>query len=115
VPILLSANLPAGSIAFFIFKTIFLNIIAKMAGFINLAYYKKEDWERFVNTAEDPEKLHATWKDWHNSYLSVKMSLISEGFIVRDFVVDIDDLLNYCKLKGIKNDTKARSQFVVKI
>jgi hypothetical protein len=83
-----------------------------MAVAVNLACYKEEDWERFVKTADDPEKLHDTWKDWHNSYLSVKMRFISEGYFVRDVVIDIDDLLNFCKSKGIKNTTSARSKFV---
>ena len=41
-----------------------------------------------------------------------KKDLISQGFVVNDFVVNIDELISYCKINGIKNDGKARSQFV---
>jgi len=29
-----------------------------------------------------------------------------------DIEIDLDELVNYCKIRGIKNDGKARSQFV---
>ncbi len=38
--------------------------------------------------------------------------LTSRGFTVTDFVVTIDELTKYCKIRGINNDVKARSQFV---
>ncbi len=79
---------------------------------INLAYYREADWERFLESIDDRESMHATWKDWHKAYLKTKKVLISQGLKVNDFVVDIDELQNYCILKGIKNDGKARSQFV---
>jgi len=79
---------------------------------INLAYYKEEDWERFLESIDDKENMHDTWKDWHNVFLRIKKDLISHGFIVNDFVVEIDELQDYCKMRGIKNDGEARSQFV---
>ncbi len=41
-----------------------------------------------------------------------KKELISQGFHVTDFVVDIEELIDYCKIMGIQNDGKARSEFV---
>ena len=79
---------------------------------INMAYYRKEDWNRFISSADDKENLHATWEEWHASYMKAKMHLTLKGLIIQDFVVDIDELNAYCKRKGIKNDGKARSQFV---
>ncbi len=79
---------------------------------VNLAYYKKRDWKRFIDSIDDRESMHATWEDWHKAYLKTKIKLTSQGFVVKDFVVDINELINYCKIRGIKNDGKARSQFV---
>ena len=79
---------------------------------INLAYYRKRDWERFLASADDRDKLHETWKDWHRDYKKIKKKLISEGFTVKECVIDIDALTNYCRMKGIKNDGKARSGYV---
>ena len=79
---------------------------------INLAYYEKRDWKRFLKSIDDRESMHDTWKEWHNAYQKTRNELISQGFVVKDFVVDIDELINYCKIRRIKNDGKARSQFV---
>jgi hypothetical protein len=78
----------------------------------NLAYYKEKDWKRFIELADDRESLHDNWKDWHKSFLKVKKDLISQGFDVVDIVIDLDELIIFCKIRGIKNNGKARSQFV---
>ena len=81
---------------------------------INLAYYEKRDWKRFLESIDDRNSMHDTWKEWNKAYLKTKKELISQGFVVADFVVDIDELINYCKMRGIMNDGKARSQFIIK-
>jgi hypothetical protein len=77
-----------------------------------IGIFRKKDWKRFIDSIDDRESMHDTWKDWHKSYLKTKSGLIKEGFEVMDIEVDIDELIEYCKLRGIKNDGKARSQFV---
>jgi len=79
---------------------------------VNLAYYKEKDWNRLLEAIDDRDSMHDTWKEWHKAYQKTKNGLIAKGFIVKDFVVDIDELINYCKIRGIKNDGKARSKFV---
>lgn len=83
-----------------------------MTGSINLAYYQKKDWKRFLESIDDRDSMHDTWKEWHKAYLKTKNELISQGFVVNDFVVNIDELIHYCTMRGIKNDGKVRSQFV---
>ena len=80
---------------------------------IKLAYYRKKDWKRFIDSIDDKESMHNTWEEWHQSYLKTKNDLIKEGFAVQDIEVDIEELTEYCKLRRIKNDGKARSQFIV--
>ena len=83
-----------------------------MAEYINLAYYQKKDWKRFLEIIEDRENMHETWEEWNKTYSKTKRGLSFQGFIIKDFVVNLDELINYCKLRGIKIDGKARSQFV---
>ncbi|MDX2442585.1 MAG: hypothetical protein QNK30_02185 [Bacteroidales bacterium] len=56
--------------------------------------------------------MHDTWHDWNKAFDKTKRDLINQGFEVIDIVVDLDELTEYCKLRGIKNDGSARSQFV---
>jgi len=79
---------------------------------IKLAYYRKKDWKRFVRIIADRESMHGTWNDWHKDFEKAKRDLINQGFEVVDIVVDLNELTEYCRLRGIKNDGKARSQFV---
>ena len=79
---------------------------------IKLAYYRKKDWKRFVKINDDRESMHDSWHDWHKDFKKTKRYLTNQGFEVVDIVVDLDELIEYCKLRGIKNDGKARSQFV---
>ena len=79
---------------------------------IKLAYYRKKDWKRFINLIDDPESMHDRWHNWQKDFERAKRDLIAQGFEVIDIEVDIDELIEYCKSRGIKNDVKARSQFV---
>jgi hypothetical protein len=79
---------------------------------LKMAYYRKQDWKRFIRSIDDRETMHDTWKDWHTSFLKTKSEFIKQGFVVKEIEVDIDELVEYCKMRGIKNDGKARSQFV---
>ena len=79
---------------------------------INLAYYNKKDWKRFLESIDDRSSMHGTWEEWHKAFLKTKKELISQGFVVKDCIVDLDNLIIFCKMKGIKNNGKARSQFI---
>lgn len=79
---------------------------------IKLAYYRKRDWKRFIKIIDDRESMHDTWYEWHKAFLKTKKDLILQGFEVEDIEIDLDELINYCEIRGIKNDGKARSQFV---
>ncbi len=82
---------------------------------VNLAYYRRKDWKNFLKMIDDKDSMHDSWEDWHKSFLRTKQILISKGFIVNDFIVDLDKLKIYCSNKGLKIDGKARSQFVSNI
>ena len=86
-------------------------IDSNMTG-IKLAYYRKKDWKRFVKIIADRESMHNTWHEWNKVFEKTKRDLINQGFEVVNIVVDLDELTEYCKLRGIKNDGSARSQFV---
>ena len=79
---------------------------------VGLACYRKKDWDKFLELIDDKESMHDTWKEWSKTYLKTKENLTSLGLTVKDCIIDLVELETYCKLKGIKNDGKARSLFV---
>ena len=80
---------------------------------VTLAYYEQKDWTRFLALIDDREHVCDTWEEWHHIYERSKKDLLAEGFIVKEQKVDLDELVEYCKNHGMKNDGKARSQFVI--
>jgi len=83
-----------------------------MSTIIGLAYYQKNDWKRFLDIIDDRESIHDNWKEWHKSFLKMKKKLQAQGYTVNEVIVDLDELQNYCAVRGISNNGKARSQFV---
>jgi hypothetical protein len=81
---------------------------------INLAYYHKKDWSRFLEIIDDRDDQHENWEDWYNDFKRIKKKLIRQGFTVYEYPVNLDELIVYCKSLGIKIDGKARSSFASK-
>lgn len=82
---------------------------------VNLAFYRKEDWNKFLSIIDDRDSMFDTWTEWHKSYLRTKKELSDNGFKVNDFEVDIEKLDKYCQENRLKNNGKTRSQFVSSI
>ncbi len=85
----------------------------KMNRPINLAYYEQKDWNRFLQMIDDKASMHNTWQEWYKAFEKLENDLGRQGFITRRVIVDIDELNNYCKIQGMKNDGKARSKFIM--
>lgn len=79
---------------------------------VNLAFYRKKDWRKFLSMIDDKESMFETWKEWHKSYLRTKKELSANGLKVNDVQVDLAELDLYCRENGLKNDGRTRSQFV---
>ncbi len=80
---------------------------------INMAYYRQTDWDRFLQLIDDRKSMHDSWEEWHKAYEKAKKSIEAEGLVVNQVIVDIDELDKYCKVRGIKNDGKARSKYII--
>ena len=81
---------------------------------VNLASYRKEDWNKLVNSADDRETMHDTWDEWRKAFIETKTRLESQGLTVNEVIIDIDELLQFCRRNGLKNIGKTRSQYVSK-
>jgi hypothetical protein len=62
-----------------------------------MAYYRKEDWKRFLKSIDDRKSMHETWEEWHEAYSNAKKELILKGFSVKDVIIDIDELIGLQK------------------
>ncbi len=80
-----------------------------------MAYYREQDYSRLLSIVSDREKMHNSWHEWHQEFLSVKRRLSQSGLIVQEYEVDLDELIRFCFQKGLPIDGNARSQFVTRL
>lgn len=79
---------------------------------VNLAFYRKKDWRKFLSIIDDKDTMFETWKEWYKSYLKTKKELSNFGIKVNDVQINLAELELYCRNNGFKNDGQTRSQFV---
>ena len=79
---------------------------------IKIAYYRKGDWDKLMNSIADRESMHDTWEEWNQEYNKTKTILKGRGFVVHDITIDIDHLNQYCMESKLINNGKTRSRYV---
>jgi hypothetical protein len=88
------------------------NIIKYLIMKVNLAYYRKQDWKKFLSIIVDSDSMFDTWEEWHESFLKTKKELSGMGFEVNEVEVNLLKLDKYCRKNGFKNNGESRSRFV---
>ncbi|MBL7131238.1 MAG: hypothetical protein ISS45_07555 [Candidatus Omnitrophica bacterium] len=78
---------------------------------VGIGYYRRQDWERFLASADDREKLEDTYDEWLVSFRNAVKNMRTAGTEPKKVLFTIDELLDYCKKKRLKNNAKARSEF----
>lgn len=78
-----------------------------------VATYNREQWQRLREVATDRETLEATWEEWQAVKDQQVARLRSSGFQVHEVAVDVDGLEEYCRQRGVANDSAARAEYAV--
>jgi len=82
---------------------------------LGLACYRKEDWKKFVQMADDKNELEDTWEKWHTNLRKLEETLDSQHIKYTEVIIDLEDLERYCKKKRLPNISKTRSRYVSNI
>jgi len=82
-----------------------------MSLFVGIAYYERKDWDLFLSVIDDREEVEDTWEEWYKGFRKAKMDLISRGLNVKEVNINVNDLIDYCLERKIKNNGKTRSQY----
>ena len=78
-----------------------------------IAYYRKEDWQYFLEIIDDRDKVDDTWEEWFLSFSKLKSALESEGLVVIPITINLKRLKRYCTKKNIKNIGATRAKYVL--
>ena len=79
---------------------------------VGIACYKRDQWKSLMTSAVDSKNLESTWKDWQTSKNKLKKELESKGLNVKDILIDIRELNEYCRAQNLPNNSKTRSKYV---
>lgn len=82
---------------------------------VGVGYYRRKDWERLLATATDREKLEDTYDEWLEVFYKTVKNMRSAGITPRKVCFTLDELLDYCKNEGLKNNAEARSRFFAEL
>jgi NAD(P)-dependent dehydrogenase (short-subunit alcohol dehydrogenase family) len=78
-----------------------------------VAWYKPEQWPELLASAEDRDKLNASWEEWHTQAEELVQKMKSEGLFPVRVLLDIDEIKEYCEEHGVPNNGEARSQLAL--
>ncbi len=82
---------------------------------VGVAWYRREQYERFLASAKDREQLEGTWIDWKREAEVVILGYRALGMEVRRVEVDLDELIAYCMSESKPNTAETRAAYVIEM
>lgn len=79
---------------------------------VGIGYYKREEWERFLASAEDRDELEDTYDEWLVNFDKAARNAKTTGVTLKKVIINLDDLMDYCINKKRKNNSETRSHFI---
>lgn len=77
----------------------------------SFAWFQPEEWQHLKEAVEDPSTLDNTYEEWRNNAENMVGKIRENGQQVNKISIKINKLLLWCQSKGIKPDSKARSEY----
>ena len=88
---------------------------SKQSTLIGYAWYKRNQWAILKAVVSDPENIEESYEDWlpnaEKSFAELKQS----GENIRKVEVDIDELVSWCRAKGMPINGAARAQYAAEM
>ena len=78
---------------------------------VGIAIYRQEDWDRLLKISDDRDYLEDTWLEWNESVQRFEDTLRQKGIEYKEIIIDLDELIEYCKKRGFRINGESRSQF----
>ena len=80
---------------------------------IDVPWYREAEYADLRASVEDPQTMHATHAEWLKAATDGVDQLIAQGFTVNKVDFDQQLFFAWCRWRGRKVDTHARSDFAV--
>ena len=76
-----------------------------------LAWYKPEQWELLKALSVDGDTLENTYFEWEAKSNERIPQFEKEGMYLEKMIIDVDELVQWCKSEGIPINGEARAAF----
>jgi len=83
----------------------------KSAVIMAVATYSREQWDRLMEVADDRNELESSWEEWKTSHEERIAHLRQQGFEPMEIPVDVDALQEFCRRRGLRNDSGVRAEY----
>ena len=83
----------------------------KSAVVMAVATYTREQWSRLVEVADDRDELENSWEEWQAGHDETIALLRGQGFEPIEIPVDVDALQEFCRQRGLRNDSGGRAEY----
>jgi hypothetical protein len=76
-----------------------------------VATYTREQWDKLTEVADDRDELESSWEEWKTSHQETIANLRQQGFEPIEIPVNVDALQEFCRQRGLRNDSGTRAQY----
>lgn len=76
-----------------------------------IADYTREQWQTLMEVAADRDKLEASYQEWQATKEESVTRLRRQGYEVCQISIDVGSLQEYCRQRGIANDSASRVEY----
>ena len=77
-----------------------------------VGFYRKEQWPLLLETAEDRNELEDTYEEWELNLKKSVKNMHALGMKPLRVEIDINELLQWCKSRNLKNAGENRAEFI---
>ena len=78
---------------------------------VGIPWYKRKDWHALKAIFADADALHDSYDQWRSDARDLERGLREQGHVIERVHLEPESFLQWCTLRGLRTDAKARSGF----
>ena len=82
---------------------------------IGVAWFDRAQWVRLTEVVPDRSSLDDTFEQWERSARDTVAQLRAEGHSVKEVLIDVEQLLAWCTLRGVAPNSSSRAEYVAEL
>ena len=82
---------------------------------IAVCFYSPEVYKKLLEISDDRDKMCDTYDEWLVEFMKMKKGFEEKNVYVSPLLIEINDLIKYCKENNLKNTGPTRSRYVSKL